>query len=63
MQPERTSYSQICPKSGPISSRTTLPRWRQERRRHLALLIAAHETLQVLIHIVRQPLKDFLWIK
>ena len=32
-RPERPSFSQIYPKSGPINSRRTLPRWRQERRR------------------------------
>ena len=32
-QPERPFFSQIYSKTGPINPRTTLPRWRQERRR------------------------------
>ena len=32
-QPERPSFSQIYLKPGPVNTRTTLPTWRQKRRR------------------------------
>ena len=45
-QPEQASFSQIYPKCGLINSRTTLTRWRQERRNRRRRISVA-ETLQI----------------